>query len=43
VPARPPDESLDDAEPLIEEALTLAEASGVHGQGGTPPSALEAL
>jgi pseudouridine-5'-phosphate glycosidase len=34
--ARPPDESLDDAEPLIEEALTLAEASGVHGQGVTP-------
>jgi pseudouridine-5'-phosphate glycosidase len=34
--ARPPDESLDDAEPLIEEALTLAEASGVRGQGVTP-------
>jgi pseudouridine-5'-phosphate glycosidase len=34
--ARPPDESLDDAEPLIEEALRLAEASGVHGQGVTP-------
>jgi pseudouridine-5'-phosphate glycosidase len=34
--ARPPDESLDDAEPLIEEALTLAEASGIRGQGVTP-------
>jgi pseudouridine-5'-phosphate glycosidase len=34
--ARPPDESLDDAEPLIEEALTLAEAAGVRGQGVTP-------
>jgi pseudouridylate synthase len=34
--ARPPDESLDDAEPLIEEALTLAEASCVRGQGVTP-------
>jgi pseudouridine-5'-phosphate glycosidase len=34
--ARPPDESLDDAEPLIEEALILAEASGVRGQGVTP-------
>ena len=34
--ARPPDESLDDAEPLIEEALALAEARGVRGQGVTP-------
>jgi pseudouridine-5'-phosphate glycosidase len=34
--ARPPDESLDDAEPLIEEALALAEARGVQGQGVTP-------
>jgi pseudouridylate synthase len=34
--ARPPDQSLDDAEPLIEEALTLAEASGIRGQGVTP-------
>jgi pseudouridine-5'-phosphate glycosidase len=34
--ARPPDESLDDAEPLIEEALALAEERGVHGQGVTP-------
>ncbi len=34
--ARPPNESLDDAEPLIEEALALAEAQGVRGQGVTP-------
>jgi pseudouridine-5'-phosphate glycosidase len=34
--ARPPDESLDDAEPLIEEALRLADAAGIHGQGVTP-------
>jgi pseudouridine-5'-phosphate glycosidase len=34
--ARPPDESLDDAEPLIEEALALAEESGLYGQGVTP-------
>jgi pseudouridylate synthase len=33
---RPPDESLDDVEPLIEEALTAAEAEGVHGQAVTP-------
>jgi pseudouridine-5'-phosphate glycosidase len=34
--ARPPDESLDDAEPLIEQALALAEAEGVRGQAVTP-------
>jgi pseudouridine-5'-phosphate glycosidase len=34
--ARPPDESLDDAEPLIEQALALAEAQGVRGQAVTP-------
>jgi pseudouridine-5'-phosphate glycosidase len=34
--ARPPDESLDDAEPLIEEALALAEERGVRGQDVTP-------
>jgi pseudouridine-5'-phosphate glycosidase len=34
--ARPPDESLDDAEPLIEQALALAEEQGVRGQGVTP-------
>ena len=34
--ARPPDESLDDVEPLIEEALGAAEADGVHGHGVTP-------
>jgi pseudouridylate synthase len=33
---RPPDHSLDDVEPLIEEALAAAEAAGVHGQGVTP-------
>ena len=33
---RPPDESLDDVEPLIEEALRAAEAQGVHGQAVTP-------
>ena len=31
--ARPPDESLDDAEPLIEQALALAEEQGVRGPG----------
>jgi pseudouridylate synthase len=34
--ARPPDESLDDVEPLIEEALAAAEAGGVRGQAVTP-------
>jgi len=33
---RPPDESLDDAEPLIERALAEAAAKGVHGQAVTP-------
>ena len=33
---RPPDESLDDVEPLIEEALRDADAQGVHGQAVTP-------
>jgi pseudouridine-5'-phosphate glycosidase len=33
---RPPDESLDDVEPLIERALADAEAEGVHGQNVTP-------
>jgi pseudouridine-5'-phosphate glycosidase len=36
VVARPPDESLDDVEPLIEEALRAAEAEGVRGQDVTP-------
>jgi pseudouridylate synthase len=34
--ARPPDQSLDDVEPLIEHALAAAAAEGVHGQGITP-------
>ena len=34
--ARPPDESLDDVEPLIEEALRVAENRGVRGQDVTP-------
>jgi len=34
--ARPPDESLEDVEPLIEEALREAEARGIRGQGVTP-------
>ena len=34
--ARPPDESLDDAEPLFEEALAAARAQGMHGQAVTP-------
>jgi pseudouridine-5'-phosphate glycosidase len=34
--ARPPDESFDEAEPLIEEALEAARAEGVSGQGVTP-------
>jgi pseudouridine-5'-phosphate glycosidase len=33
---RPPDESLDDVEPLIERALADAAAQGVHGQSVTP-------
>jgi pseudouridine-5'-phosphate glycosidase len=34
--ARPPDESLDDVEPLVERALAEAEARGVRGQAVTP-------
>jgi pseudouridine-5'-phosphate glycosidase len=34
--ARPPDESLDDVEPLIQQALAAAEREDVHGQGVTP-------
>ena len=34
--ARPPDESLDDIEPLIEEALQAADAAGISGQAVTP-------
>ncbi len=33
---RPPDESLDDIEPLIERALAEAEREGAHGQAVTP-------
>ena len=33
---RPPDESLDDVEPLIEQALAAADAAGVRGQAVTP-------
>jgi pseudouridine-5'-phosphate glycosidase len=33
---RPPDESLDDVEPLIEQALAEASAGGVHGGAVTP-------
>jgi pseudouridine-5'-phosphate glycosidase len=33
---RPPDESLEDVEPLIEQALAEAGAAGVHGQAVTP-------
>jgi len=33
---RPPDESYDDAEPLIERALAEAEVQGVRGQAVTP-------
>jgi pseudouridylate synthase len=36
VVGRPPDESLDDVEPLIEEALRAADERGVHGQAVTP-------
>ena len=34
--ARPPDESLDDVEPLIEEALREAREQGISGQAVTP-------
>jgi pseudouridylate synthase len=34
--ARPPDESLDDVEPLIEEALCAADEQGIRGQQLTP-------
>jgi pseudouridine-5'-phosphate glycosidase len=34
--ARPPDRSLDDVEPLIEEALAEGERRGVTGQAVTP-------
>jgi pseudouridine-5'-phosphate glycosidase len=34
--ARPPDGSLDDIEPLIQQALADAQAKGIHGQGVTP-------
>jgi pseudouridine-5'-phosphate glycosidase len=34
--ARPPDESVDDAEQLFEEALDEAEAEGIRGQAVTP-------
>jgi pseudouridylate synthase len=34
--ARPPDETLDDVEPLIEEALELARKRGITGQDVTP-------
>ncbi|MDQ5820214.1 MAG: pseudouridine-5'-phosphate glycosidase, partial [Actinomycetota bacterium] len=33
---RPPDESLDDVEPLIEEALGIARNRGIQGQAVTP-------
>jgi pseudouridine-5'-phosphate glycosidase len=33
---RPPDDSLDDVEPLIEEALAAADAQDVRGQAVTP-------
>ena len=33
---RPPDEPLDDVEPLIEEALAAAATAGVSGQAVTP-------
>jgi pseudouridine-5'-phosphate glycosidase len=33
---RPPDEPLDDVEPLIEKALQAADAANVHGQAVTP-------
>jgi pseudouridine-5'-phosphate glycosidase len=34
--ARPPDDSLDDVEPLVEEALREAKERGVEGQAVTP-------
>ena len=34
--ARPPDDSIDDVEPLIEEALAAARTGGVSGQAVTP-------
>jgi pseudouridine-5'-phosphate glycosidase len=34
--ARPPDGSLDDVEPLIQQALADAETEGIHGQAVTP-------
>jgi pseudouridylate synthase len=34
--ARPPDESLDDVEPLIEEALAESKRLGISGQAVTP-------
>jgi pseudouridine-5'-phosphate glycosidase len=34
--ARPPDESLDNVEPLFEEALAAAQERGIHGQEVTP-------
>jgi pseudouridylate synthase len=36
VVGRPPDESLDDIEPLIEQALAAAASEHVHGQAVTP-------
>ena len=36
VVGRPPDESLDDIEPLIEQALAAAAGESVHGQAVTP-------
>jgi len=33
---RPPDEPLEDVEPLVESALAAAEAAGVSGQAVTP-------
>ena len=36
VVGRPPDESLDDIEPLIEQALAAAAAENIHGQAVTP-------
>ena len=34
--ARPPEETLDDIEPLIEQALAEADAESIHGQAVTP-------
>ncbi|CAB4701478.1 unannotated protein [freshwater metagenome] len=36
VVGRPPDVSLDNVEPLIQEALAKADADGIHGQAVTP-------